>query len=71
MGWLQILEHLRNYDGRHRETHDDADGKGHRDLWDLLQEIGDQKKAAHAKRMFPEGGPTMGNTQCIRSASFV
>jgi hypothetical protein len=31
-----------------------ADGKAI-ELWDLLQEIGDQKKAAHAKRMFSRG----------------
>jgi hypothetical protein len=44
-----------------------TDGKA-MERWDLLQEIGDPKKAAHAKGTFPEGAPTMSNSQYTRSA---
>jgi len=44
-----------------------ADGKA-MERWDLLQEISDPKKAAHAKGMFRKRGPTVSNNQCAWSA---
>jgi hypothetical protein len=44
-----------------------ADGKAI-ERWDLLQEISDPKKAAHAKGMFRKRGPTVSNNQCAWSA---
>jgi hypothetical protein len=44
-----------------------ADGKAV-ERRDLLQKIGDPKKAAAAKGMFRKGGPTVSNNQCTWSA---
>jgi hypothetical protein len=68
MGWLQILEHLRDSTDALLKRKMDADDKAIQ-RWDLLQEIGDPKKAAHANGVFREGGPTMSNKQLSCSAS--
>jgi hypothetical protein len=55
MGWLQILGHLRDSaDALSRPTMN-ADGKA-RERSDMLQEIDDSKKTAHAIGMFREEG---------------
>jgi hypothetical protein len=68
MGWLQILEHLRDSTDALLKPKMNADGEAI-ERWDALQEIGDPNKAAHANGMFREGGPTMSDNQCTRSAS--
>jgi len=68
MGWLQILEHLSDSKDALSKPKTNADGKA-MERWDVLQEIGDPKKAVHAHGIFREGGPTMSNNQCARKAS--
>ncbi len=69
MGWLQILEHLSDSKDALSKPKTNADGKA-MERWDVLQEIGGPKKAAHANGIFREGGPTMSNNKCARKASY-
>jgi hypothetical protein len=48
MGWLQILEHLHHSADALLKPKMNLDGKDI-EYWDVLQEIGDPKKAAHCK----------------------
>jgi hypothetical protein len=50
MGWLQILEHLRDSMDALLRPKMNADGKSI-ESWDVLQENGNPKKAAHASGM--------------------
>ena len=70
MDRLQILEHLRGSTDALSKSKMNADGKAI-ERWDAMQEMGDPKKAARANGMFREGGPTMGNNQGTRSASYL
>ena len=51
MGWLQILEHLRDSTDALWKPKMNADGKAVQ-RWGVLPEIGDPKKAAHTNGVF-------------------